>query len=365
MKLINKRILILSPQKWDGLFVSKHHYAIELAKKGNQVYFLGPPDKNSSLELQPTAIENLFVVHHRLFFNRKLRFHLRWLFDFLIQKHIKLVIRCIGKVDIVWCFELNLYKNLNWFDASFKIFHPVDHLNEAWQYKIGKSADVIFSVADNILEKFNTLDTPKFFINHGLSESYCQPNTLDTSNSIRFAYIGNLMIVGLDRDRIKEIIINYPTVNFDFFGNYSTEIEDDFITFLTEQPNTFLKGRRSTQELAQLLKIYSGFILCYNPKVESNSGANSHKILEYLSFGKVIVANKIHHYEQHRDLIQMSNFDDNSDYVQLFKDTILNLEELNSEDLINQRRALAFDNSYKKQIERIEQIITEKYSNDS
>ncbi len=54
---------------------------------------------------------------------------------------------------------------------------------------------------------------------------------------------------------------------------------------------------------------------------------------------------------------------DNSDYVQLFKDTILNLEKFNSEDLINQRRALAFDNSYKKQIERIEQIITEKYSN--
>ena len=41
MKLKNKTILIISPERWGTNFVSKHHYALELAKNNN-VYFLNP-----------------------------------------------------------------------------------------------------------------------------------------------------------------------------------------------------------------------------------------------------------------------------------------------------------------------------------
>ena len=44
--LRNKTILIISPQAWGKMFLSKHHYAIELAKRGNAVYFLNPPGEN-------------------------------------------------------------------------------------------------------------------------------------------------------------------------------------------------------------------------------------------------------------------------------------------------------------------------------
>ena len=37
--LKNKKILLISPQSWGTMFVAKHHYAIELAKLGNEVYF--------------------------------------------------------------------------------------------------------------------------------------------------------------------------------------------------------------------------------------------------------------------------------------------------------------------------------------
>ncbi len=43
MKIINKTILFISPGPWGINHVSKHHYAIELAKIGNDVYFLNPP----------------------------------------------------------------------------------------------------------------------------------------------------------------------------------------------------------------------------------------------------------------------------------------------------------------------------------
>ena len=45
--LKGKTILILSPQSWGKMFVSKHHYAIGLAKKGAVVYFLNPPDQEN------------------------------------------------------------------------------------------------------------------------------------------------------------------------------------------------------------------------------------------------------------------------------------------------------------------------------
>jgi len=41
----NKTIFILSPQPWGKMHISKHHYAIELAKKGNLIYYFNPPAK--------------------------------------------------------------------------------------------------------------------------------------------------------------------------------------------------------------------------------------------------------------------------------------------------------------------------------
>ena len=280
MKFVNKQILIISPQKWEGLFVSKHHYAVELSKKENTVYFLGPPEKGVKFTIKNTEYNNLFVVEHNHFYNKKIRFHIRWLFDLLTKKYVKLLSKSIGKIDIVWCFEPNLYKNLNWFNAAYKIFHPVDIIDKREQFMVGNSADIIFSVAGNILNKFKGINTPKFFVNHGLSESFCNNENVDSFPKVRFAYIGNLMIHGLDRLRIKEIVLQNPSVNFDFYGNFSTVLKDDFITFLDSNPNTYLKGTKTTFELAKLLLNYSGFIICYNLIMESNSGSNSHKILE-------------------------------------------------------------------------------------
>ncbi|GAB1397072.1 hypothetical protein MASR1M65_18510 [Saprospiraceae bacterium] len=42
----NKTILIISQQEWGLMRISKHHYALELAKKGNKVFYLTAPDNN-------------------------------------------------------------------------------------------------------------------------------------------------------------------------------------------------------------------------------------------------------------------------------------------------------------------------------
>ncbi|NJO25249.1 MAG: hypothetical protein HC867_04930 [Bacteroidia bacterium] len=114
--LENKRILILSPQAWGTMFLSKHHYAVELAKKGNTVYFLNPPDEGHQ-QIKSVHIEEikgydtLYLVTHRLFFPYNIKFRFISFFHFLMKWQVKKILKAIGKpVDIIWSFDLgNIY----------------------------------------------------------------------------------------------------------------------------------------------------------------------------------------------------------------------------------------------------------------
>src|SRR3972149_139896 len=151
ISLSNKNILLISPQKWGEMHISKHHYAIELAKRGNTVYFLNPVDvsqKKRFIIKQHEEYKELYIVTYKPLFPLVIRFHFRWLFDFLMQFQVKMLLLRIGrKIDIVWCFEPNLYSNLNLFKADLNIFHPVDQLNYDYQFNIASSAHVVFSVS--------------------------------------------------------------------------------------------------------------------------------------------------------------------------------------------------------------------------
>ena len=158
--LKSKSILLISPQAWGKMFVSKHHYAIELAKKGNTVYFLNPPEPSTRKEkitIEASDVQpGLFIIHHKLSFPYNIKFHFITLFHALMKGHIKRILKKIGTpIDIVWSFDLgNLYP-FQFFPASaFKIFHPVDEpLNET-AMQSGKGAQIIFSVTREILEKY-------------------------------------------------------------------------------------------------------------------------------------------------------------------------------------------------------------------
>src|SRR5438093_218809 len=56
-----RNVIIISPEGWEHLFVSKHHYAIELAKH-NKVFFLNPPSRKFSIE--KSRYENLWVINY-------------------------------------------------------------------------------------------------------------------------------------------------------------------------------------------------------------------------------------------------------------------------------------------------------------
>jgi len=100
MKTItHKTILLISPQSWGNMFVSKHHYALELARAGNTVYFLNPPEekitgRSERIRIVPSEIhDSLFLIRHSLSFPYDIKFHFISLFQKLMRPHIKRVLR--------------------------------------------------------------------------------------------------------------------------------------------------------------------------------------------------------------------------------------------------------------------------------
>ena len=117
--LENKIILVISPQEWGKMLLSKHHYAVELARAGNKVFFLNPPDQKGELPYNSVQInksleyENLFLISHRLYFPFWLKFKVMSLFQRLMYYHVKKLLLAIGKpVDIVWSFDPVSYTHL-------------------------------------------------------------------------------------------------------------------------------------------------------------------------------------------------------------------------------------------------------------
>ncbi|MDQ7085040.1 MAG: hypothetical protein Q9M36_08945 [Sulfurovum sp.] len=79
--------------------------------------------------------------------------------------------------------------------------------------------------------------------------------------------------------------------------------------------------------------------------------SNPHKLMEYLSSGKVVVATYTDEYKDKRYLLEM--LDNSKDYIQKFDEVVNNLAFHNSKEKQAQRIHFAKEHSYEKQILKI------------
>ncbi len=351
-------------------------------KRGNEVYFLKSAGQ-SSLELEKFQgkrihIEslpdhpNLHIIHQKLYFPYKLKFHARWLYNPLVKKQIKDILRIIpDEVGMIWSFDLGNLFPLRFFDNKiFKVFHPVDEPRDVNAFLAGSEAGILFSVTKEIIEKYKEFGIPSFFINHGLAEEFInkkeQPVT--SHNPINVGLSGNFLRPDLDRKILLQIVHENPGVLFHFFGihaitqsNIGAAVDTDthlFISRLVENGNVKMHGVLNTVDLASALNRMDALLNCYDMHLDQSKGTNYHKVMEYLSTGKVIISNNITTYQEYPELIRMTESRENNMVLHaLFRDTITHLEKWNSPDLVNERKNFARNNTYRKQLDRIEQHI--------
>lgn len=379
MPLTNKHILILSPQGWGGARISKHHYAEEMARRGNRVTFAAPVASGMPIggfELLPVPdVPGLEVLNYRLPFPSIIKFKVPSLFHLLMRWQAVRILRKLGKrrVDLVWDFvSSQLFADLRAFSADAYVFHPVDMVQSGET----RGADVVISLTDAILRKFEGCGVPTYFVNHGLggafaayaTEALSKPAALAPSNEhpLSVGYAGNLLLPYIDHARFRDVIDEHPDIEFHFWGPHTSADNNlgagsaagsAFVEYLRQETNVTLHGAVPQAQLVHALAGMSALIICYDATPDPNGAANSHKILEYLSTGRPVISTHISSYEAYPGLLEMLPCQDNSGFPAHFAASLQKLCSLDSAVLRRQRIEFALKHTYPRQLDRVEEIL--------
>lgn len=373
-KISGKKVLIFSPQPWSYLYISKHHYARLLAAE-NTVYFVTAPilgSKSDATWNRPEPGKNLEVLHFSLGIPERVKFYFPFLYKKFFKNKIRKILKQKGVVPDI-CIDFGCFSefdDLDFIDAPRKIFFPVD--DKAFLNGDNRGCGLVVSVSQNIVDKYWAAGKQAYFINHGLSEEFASLGNSSLQNlsyspgrPLRIGFAGNIFSTFMDFDVMERIITEHPGIVFDLFGSMKHDDRNPqhvkWNKFIHESPNIKLWGQVTPADLALEYSKLDGFLLCYKPDYINYHAENSHKILEYLSAGKVLVSTYVSIYKN-LGLICMSEKDRNDDLPAMFTAAINELGIWNAEDQLRARILYALDNTYVRQLERINNLLMESYS---
>ncbi len=346
MKLKGKNILLISPEPWDHIFVSKHHYAQNLAKLGNRVVFVNPP--HTKWNIVSTQYPNLNVLDYPGFIPG-----LRKLPAFCSRRLIKKKFRQIEKFcdiqfDVVWSFDNSVFFDFSLL-PTFNISHIVD-LNQ--NFELGKAAvtaDICFHSSDPIGTRIKQYNKNSHFINHGYNpvEQSEFINLPEGQGNLKIGYAGNLSIPYIDWSILNKAFGQMSNHDFYLAGPGDPSLEKKY-------SNLHLVGKLDKNQLSSFYAQMDLLIICYEADKYVDQLANPHKMLEYLGTGKPIVSSRTICYENLTSIC-MSNVQ--SQWLTQLESLIDNFQYWNSSELVSQRKSIAHSNSYSTQIHKIESII--------
>lgn len=366
--LRNKNILIISPEAWGVNKLSKHHYATTLAQRGNNVYFLQPSIRGrQDITIKKVEeVPNLFLIEYTsyVFALSKLPYLISDIFARLDIRRIHKAVNC--RFDVVWNFDMFRYQNASLFGVAVTILHPVDFIHSPLELRAARHYDYAFSVTNDIVQKLRAVNSNTYFINHGLSQVFVQARKPWRPHApvakIKCGYVGNLGIASIDKQNLFRIIGEHNEIEFNFIGPIRSSnlslfsSSNDIIERLKSFDNVILHDTMPPERVALAIQDYDIFLICYDTVKYGKMVTNNHKLLEYLSTGKTVIANRTATYDEtSQDLFEMVT--DNKDLPQRFARTLSLLAELNDETHYNRRVSFADDNTYDRQLDRIEEII--------
>ena len=168
----------------------------------------------------------------------------------------------------------------------------------------------MLAVSQKILSHFEC-HSSAHFVNHGLAvpfEAIARERLTETyvaNKPLQAGYAGNLVRPPVNRKIIREIISQNPQVIFHFWGPCSIDSNSDpqsqvianFIAWLQQRKNVRLHGPVDPTTLASAMRKMDLFFLSYSLHPTESDRSNSHKLLEYLSTGRVVVSSQFDTYQ--------------------------------------------------------------------
>lgn len=359
------------------MLLSKHHYAIELARKGNSVYFLNPPSGGMGFKSKFSfrsdhSTKGVTVIDQVLYFPFNIKFHAPGVYKWLMKWHTRQLVKAFERpIDLVWSFDLQgLYSLEDFPPGILKVYFPADEPIIPNSINASRGADALVSITKEIIEKFDQFKDSSILLNHGLATEFMveAKSLYTTGNPKRVGISGNFLRNDIDRETLLKVIQDNPEVIFECWGSHSvthsniggsaTSETEQFIGDLQSRPNVIMHGIVDTVSLVEGFNRMDAFFICYDIKKDHSKGTNYHKLMEYLSTGKVIISNNVTAYKDREGLVEMVASRDNNEVLpQLFRKVMSSLEIYNSEALIRKRKEFAYSNAYANQIIRVESFL--------
>jgi glycosyltransferase involved in cell wall biosynthesis len=358
-----RRACLISPQPWEHLPISKHHYARALAARGWKVFFLEPPAAGEQeLRLQATGVKGLTRIRYPEPWWARLRFHARPVYDWLEGGLVRRIrARIGGPLDLVWSFDFNRFADLRKFRAGRAIFHPVDPLSQPSHRRAATSADLVLSVSGRILASCRPGRTPHAVIPHGLSGPFAR--LAQKSNPwkrrrgpLRVGYAGNLTRPILDRPTLWALIRAHLGAEFHFWGQREGGDPEarEFCRELERQPNVRLHGAVPPEELAKRLAAMDCLLLAYRSHATESDLSNAHKILEYFSTGRAVLSCILEEHQTHpAGVARFVPAGKAKAYMAALAEILRRPDRFNSPKLARQRKTIALRCTYARNLDRI------------
>lgn len=353
---------------------------------------MNPPNQKTDVKDYVLAkldgYSNLNVIDSYLINNRVIdfmRLRLKWT-GFYDRYLYKLVKRIAKEKNIqfyqVWSFDPNLHGFLHKYPAKKKIFFIADQIQNITQTRAAKKADLVVSVSEEILSQFRPLNKNCLLINHGLNNNYAeyalnkaanflQPvGDAEKNKRLQVGYIGNLLITALYEEGLKQIVSEHPEIDFHFWGahesvgnnllaSYDQKIVETIQFIKQNCANAFFYGVKRADEIISELDKIDFFIYINSSAKDINGGANSHKILEYLSTGKAVVSTWLSYYAD-LDLLVMIPKGKEADFSVEFNKVANNLVIFNSQEYAVKRIDFALKNTYSQNVKKIQEACKSK-----
>lgn len=359
MNLNGFKILIVSPQRWGAMRISKHHYAIELAKLGADVHYL-----SGFCDVEECYTEDgvqIYSFQYPLFYRTK--FHFYAVYEFLLRRLSKLSPLSGRSWDLVLNFDLAGEFPLRIWNSKKKVFFPVDIPHSRLVKYSLITADFVVSIATGILMELDQFEGRKLNIGHGVPGEFkiFLDRPVQPKRSIsKVGYSGNLTRNDIDFDVFVRIVDENPNVEFHLWG--ATKPKDsnlgggaldqisERLENLLGRSNVLVHGVVNAVELQKGFREMDAFLICYDPILDQSKSLNYHKILEYLSTGMVIVSNRVHEYEDSELFAMSSSYTNNADLPAIFAEVCANPEYWNSGEIMEKRLALVRNSLYESRV---------------
>lgn len=362
--LRNKRILILSPQSWEGLHMSKHHLAQALAERGNTVVYLDPPRPDvAGITLAQHGVITVATYNHWLRGANKLPRALHmWYYRRLIRRVAQ---ASGGPFDVLWCFDTSRMK---WFpkEMGYPLLHlaDIDIVDEGKE--LLKGASLILCVSDDIRTKALEFKphAPVMDVGHALDQRWAEFPKKDSSSTDDrpriVAYAGQMQWDQVDWDALLSITKAHRELDFHFYGPYRKDHPNPAFAAVYELPNTNFHGILEKSQLIPALHHADILLLSYRDQRSKDQNTKlpklfPHKLLEYLATGNVIVSSHVSAYTEREDLLTMAPAGEN--IVRQFEKAIDQYALLNTETVRAARIAFAKEHGFPELLDRIEKLI--------